>query len=76
MDSRTNGVVKDWVKVIIFALCTAIFFVLFYYMFIPQVGRYQVINEKEKDVALMFYIDTVTGRVYRLWDGKLRSSPH
>ena len=52
------------------------FFILFYYIFIPQVGRYQVINEFKGDTQILFYMDTVTGKVYRLWDGKLRSSPH
>lgn len=69
---------KDWRKIVLYALCTALIFFALYMIFAPSKdSRYVVIawTDETKIVPVM-YMDTATGKIYRARSGKLLSSPH
>lgn len=65
---------RDWRKIVLYALCTALFFFVLYLVFAPQTGRYVMIDVPSRDEK-WFYMDTATGKIYRIRGGKLFSSP-
>ena len=65
---------RDWRKILLYAICTALIFFALYCVFVPnQAGRYRMISETA-DTKFM-YMDTATGKIYTI-RGKLFSSPH
>lgn len=69
---------KDWVKIVLFAFFTAVFFFTLYLLFVPsRDARYVVIAwmDAEKTVPV-WYMDTTTGKRYHVKSGKLLSAPH
>ena len=68
----------EWLKILCFAFLTALFFVILYRLFIPQVGRYHKINlvsdRRDTWELRTFYIDTATGKIYSV-NGEIFSEP-
>ena len=66
---------RDWWKIVLYALCTAVIFFVLYMLFLPSpADRYRVIAKDTYGYPRL-YMDTSTGKIYRVRDGKLYSSP-
>ncbi len=65
----------DWRKILLYALFTALILFALSLLFVPQKGRYVMIDVPSRDNQ-MLYMDTATGKIYRIRSGSLLSSPH
>lgn len=68
---------KDWRKILLYALCTAVFFFMLYLLFAPSgTARYVVIGWRDNNKTVpVWYMDSRTGNVYYVKTGQLLSSP-
>jgi len=63
----------SWGKLAFFSFCLALSILILHSVFFGSVGRYRPLDSNGK---LFGILDTVSGAVYNLRDGKLISTPH